>query len=91
VVESYAGTHLTRSGAARIVRRVARGAGVEAAISPHSLRHTFVTLALEAGVPLHVVQDGAGHADPRTTRRCDRARHSLDAHSTYALTAWLDG
>lgn len=91
LVESYAGTHLTRSGAARIVRRVAMAAGVDERISPHSLRHTFVTLALEAGVPLHVVQDGAGHADPRTTRRYDRARHSLDGHSTYALTAWLDG
>lgn len=83
------GRALTRSGAARIVRRVAKAAVVEHRISPHSLRHTFVTLSLEAGVPLHVVQDGAGHADPRTTRRYDRARHSLDGHATYALTGFL--
>jgi hypothetical protein len=31
------------------------------------------------------VQDAAGHADPRTTRRYDRARHNLDRHPTYAL------
>jgi hypothetical protein len=27
----------------------------------------------------------AGHADPRTTRRYDRARHNLDQHPTYVL------
>jgi prepilin-type processing-associated H-X9-DG protein len=37
------------------------------------------------------VQDAAGHADPRTTRRYDRGRHSLDRHASYAVTAWLDG
>ena len=31
------------------------------------------------------VQDAAGHADPRTTRRYDRARHLLDRHPTYML------
>lgn len=43
-------------------------------MSPHSLRHTFITLALDAGAALRDVQDAAGHADPRTTRRYDRAR-----------------
>lgn len=43
----------------------------------HSLRHTFATFALEDGVPLHELQDSIGHADPRTTRRYDRARHVL--------------
>ncbi len=32
--------------------------------SPHSLRHTFVTEALAAGVPLQDVEDAAGHRDP---------------------------
>ena len=42
---------------------------------PTSMRHTFVISALAAGGPPHRVQDAAGHADPRTTRRYDRARH----------------
>ncbi len=73
------------------VRRLARGAGVANAekITPHSLRHTFVTLAREAGVPLEDVQDAVGHADPRTTRRYDRARHNLDRSPAYALGAFL--
>ena len=60
-------------------------------ISPHSLRVAFITGAREAGVPLEDVQDAAGHADPRTTRRYDRGRHSLDRHASYAVTAWLTG
>jgi len=30
-----------------------------------------------------------GHADPRTTRRYDRTRHSLDRHATYAVASFL--
>ncbi|MGH2949398.1 MAG: hypothetical protein ACRDPC_24610, partial [Solirubrobacteraceae bacterium] len=41
--------------------------------------------ALDAGVSLRDVQDAAGHADPRTTRRYDRARHQLERHPTHVL------
>ncbi len=40
-------------------------------LSPHSLRHSAITFALDAGAPLRDVQDYAGHKDPRTTRRYD--------------------
>jgi len=83
------GARLNRHQAARIVARIARAAGITKRISPHSLRHTMVTLMLEEGQPLHRVQDAAGHADPATTRRYDRARHQLDQHPTYALAAFL--
>jgi integrase/recombinase XerD len=78
---------LDRHDAARIVARLARRAGLSKRITPHSLRHTMVTLALDAGVSLRDVQDAARHADPRTTRRYDRARHALDRHATYTLAA----
>lgn len=84
------GGRLDRHDAARIIHRLARAAGMTKKISPHSLRHTFVTLSLDAGVSLRDVQDAAGHADPRTTRRYDRARHSHDRHPTYRLTAYID-
>jgi integrase/recombinase XerD len=80
---------LTSGGASYMVARTARRAGITKHLSPHSLRHGFVTLSLEAGVALTDVQDTAGHADPRTTRRYDRARHRLDAAPTYALAAAL--
>jgi integrase/recombinase XerD len=71
-----AGRRLDRTAAWRLVRRLARAAGIAAAeqISPHSARHAFGTGALDAGVPLRDVQDAMGHADPRTTRRYDRSR-----------------
>jgi hypothetical protein len=49
----------------------------------------MVTLALDALVSLRDVQDAARHADPRTTRRYDRARHALDRHATYTLAAFV--
>jgi hypothetical protein len=75
----------------RLIRRLARTAGIPAAdqLSPHSLRHSAITAALNAGVPFRDVQDFAGHADPRTTRRYDRSRHNLDRHATYALASRL--
>ena len=83
------GAALDRFDAGRIIRRLARQAGLCTAISPHSLRHTFVTLALDAGTQLRDVQDSAGHADPRTTRRYDRGRHSLDRFAGYAVAAYV--
>jgi integrase/recombinase XerD len=83
------GRRMDRHAARKVVRRLALNAGVDRSVSPHSLRHGFVTLALDAGVPLRDVQDAAGHADPRTTRRYDRARHSLDRAATYAVASYL--
>jgi len=89
---------VTRTGAGmdrhaiwRLLRRLARDAVPDkaASIHPHDLRHAFVTLSLDAGASLRDVQDAAGHADPRTTRRYDRARHHLDRHPTYALAGLI--
>jgi integrase/recombinase XerD len=83
------GRRLDRHGAARIVRRAAPGAGITKPVGPHTLRHAFITAALDAGVPLRDVQEAASHADPRTTMRYDRARGSLDRHATYIVAAYL--
>lgn len=85
------GRRLDRSAADRTVKRLARRAGISKQISPHSLRHTFITLALDAGVPLRDVQEAASHADPRTTMRYDRGRQSLDRHATYIVAAFVAG
>jgi len=82
---------LDRHGATRIVKRLAKRGGIDKQISPHSLRHSFITAALDAGVPLRDVQEAASHADPRTTMRYDRARQSLDRHATYIVATYLAG
>jgi integrase/recombinase XerD len=83
---------LDRFDVGRLVRRLARGAQIRAgAVCPHDCRHAFITVALKAGVALRQVADDAGHADPRTTQRYDRARHRLDDAATYALAARWTG
>jgi site-specific recombinase XerD len=74
-----------------LVRRLARTAGISSweDLSPHSLRHSAITFALDAGATLRDVQDYAGHKDPRTTRRYDHARDSLDRNAAYAVAAYL--
>jgi len=69
-------------------RRPHRRAGrcVAAAVP---LRHSAITFALDAGAALRDVQDYAGHKDPRTTRRYDHSRDSLDRNAAYTVAAYL--
>jgi site-specific recombinase XerD len=46
------GRRLDRHGAARIVRRVARRAGITKPIGPHTLRHAFITAVFSRGGPV---------------------------------------
>lgn len=75
----------------RLIRKIAAAAGLPNAetLHPHSLRHSAITGALEAGGSLRDVQAMAGHVDPRTTERYDRMRGRLDASPVYALAAAL--
>lgn len=81
---------LSRHQAWRIVMLAGKAAGLGTHVHPHLLRHAFVSAALEAGVPLHDVQDAARHADPRTTQRYNRRRHSIERHATHTLNDYLD-
>ena len=88
---SHTGGRLDRHAASRIVRRIARRAGINKRVGPHTMRHAFITAALDAGVPLRDVQEAASHTDPRTTMRYDRARVSLDRHATYIVSTFIAG
>lgn len=65
-----------------IVKHYASLAGLEMHLSPHGLRASFVTLALEGGARLQQVQYAVGHADPRTTERYQRRKLNLDDHAS---------
>ncbi|MGN6687259.1 MAG: tyrosine-type recombinase/integrase [Actinomycetales bacterium] len=81
------GRPFDRRSADRVVKRVARAAGIDKHVHPHVLRHAYVTCMLDAGVPLRDVQIAARHANPSTTTRYDRARQNLDRHGNHALAA----
>ena len=50
-----------------IIKEVANRAGLTKAVSPHVLRHTFATLALQKGISLATVQKVLGHDRLQTT------------------------
>ncbi|MEX0836291.1 MAG: tyrosine-type recombinase/integrase [Nitriliruptor sp.] len=85
------GNRMSRNNAAAAVATLAAHAGITKRMTPHTLRHAAITAALNAGAHLRDVQDFARHADPKTTMRYDRNRHSLDRHATYAIAQYIAG
>ena len=62
------GGRLTRQGAWKIVKRHAERIGLGAAVSPHTLRHSFATHLVDGGADVRVVQELLGHASVNTTQ-----------------------
>lgn len=79
------GRPYVRQEVAALLRTLTKRAGIATALSPHGLRATFVTLALNEGAALRDVQDAARHADPRTTRLYDRDAGALNRHPVHRL------
>ncbi len=62
------GGRLSRQSAWQVLQDAADRAGIEAAVSPHTLRHSFATHLLEGGADVRVVQELLGHASVTTTQ-----------------------
>jgi site-specific recombinase XerD len=60
---------LTGGAVQRICKRTAQGAGISKRVHPHTLRHSFATHLLEAGVDLLSVQALLGHSHFNTTAK----------------------
>ena len=72
----------------RVVETHAARCGLK--LSPHGLRASFVTLALEGGARLQQVQYAVGHADPRTTERYQTRKLNLDNNAVDFVKIALD-
>jgi integrase/recombinase XerD len=74
--------HLTPTQVWRIVKKAAKRAGIERAVSCHWLRHGHASHALDRGAPIHLVQATLGHASVSTTGRYLHARPT-DSSASY--------
>lgn len=88
----HSGTQrIDRRAAGRIVDRVVRDAGIRKRITPHSLRHTFVTMSLDAGATERDVAASVGHSDTRLVAYYDRARDSIARNTTNLVASFVQG
>lgn len=62
------GGHIHYVTVERIVRKLARKAGIKKKVTPHVLRHSFATLSLSRGMDVREIQELLGHASLRTTQ-----------------------
>lgn len=79
------GTPLNRFQARRMVEAIRKKAGLPERMTTHDLRRSAATGALEAGAPIHRVQEFLGHASPVTTQRYLRHRDQLDNSAAFHL------
>lgn len=70
------GLRLSRQGFWKLIKHYRNEAGIQAEITPHTLRHSFAAHLLENGADLHSIQEMMGHADISSTQVYSRMMNS---------------
>lgn len=84
------GGRLSRSHAHRIIKRLVARAGLTKRVSAHTLRHSYVTIALDLGANPQDVQTSTGHKDGRMLRRYNHRKDSIERNPTFIVSAAIN-
>ena len=83
------GLRLDVAAVRRTIRRLCKAAGISKRITPHSFRHSYVTAALDAGVPERDIMASTAHATLAMISYYDRNRASIERNPTHAVSAFI--
>lgn len=84
------GRKLTNAQTYTLLDRISEIAGLDFHVRPHMLRATFITLSLEAGVPVVDVMNSAGHSSLSMVTYYDRGYRSVHRSAAVPLARWLN-
>lgn len=81
---------MDKGGAQKTIKIVTKACGISKNIHIHTLRHSFATHLLEAGVNLRSIQAVLGHASPETTAIYTRMTQEAAQNSALVINAMVD-
>ncbi|WP_183086039.1 tyrosine-type recombinase/integrase [Propionibacterium australiense] len=90
ILRTGAGGQFYPAAVYRVLDQLAEDAGIAPPLRPHMLRATFITLSLDAGVPVRDVMASAGHMHATMVSYYDRAYGSVKRNASGRLADWLD-
>jgi integrase len=84
-----ASTPMPRNSGQDAFRAALKASGIQKRASAHTLRHSYATHLLEAGVNLRLIQPYLGHDSPTTTALDTHLTATTDAKAREALAGLL--
>jgi integrase/recombinase XerD len=82
---------MSESGVQRAFRAAVQKSGVHKQATVHTLRHSYATHLLEAGINLRIIQSYLGHASPTTTSIYTHLTSITEAQTHHTLNEMVAG
>ncbi len=82
---------MSASGMQRAFRAALQESGIHKQATVHTLRHSYATHLLEAGVNLRIIQSYLGHASPTTTAMYTHLTSPTEAQTRQTIDEMVAG